>query len=176
MKSGIYFIQNNATGAFYVGSSTSDTRARWRSHRFHLRRGTHVNRKLQNAWNKYGEINFSFHAVTGVAPEDCRNLEQVFINVLTPYYNLAGFVDSPMCGAKHTDAAKAKMRAAAHARYEAQELRDRIGEASKGRRHTTESRERISRTLSGRPRSEETKRKISEGHKRRLAQGKPSVA
>lgn len=46
----------------YVGSSI-DIEKRLKQHRWHLNRGTHVNRHLQAAWLKYGSAAFLFETV-----------------------------------------------------------------------------------------------------------------
>ena len=59
MKSGIYAIRNKANGKMYIGQS-QDIQKRWRSHKYHLSRGSAQNRHLQYAWNHYGEASFEF--------------------------------------------------------------------------------------------------------------------
>jgi len=54
---GIYAILNTANGKRYVGSAVS-LRTRLRNHLWHLRQGSHRNRKLLNAWRKHGEESF----------------------------------------------------------------------------------------------------------------------
>ncbi len=72
----------------YIGS-TVDFKKRWRIHRSDLRKNIHVNRHLQNAWNKYGENCFVFEKL-----ETCLNksfltkLEQYYIDNLEPEYNI----------------------------------------------------------------------------------------
>src|SRR5687768_12784577 len=58
-SAGVYQIRCKPTGKIYIGSAV-DLRARWEHHRGRLRRGDHRNRYLQNAWVKYGEVNFEF--------------------------------------------------------------------------------------------------------------------
>lgn len=55
----IYFIINNENKQRYVGQTVDFTR-RKAEHLNDLRNHKHVNDKLQRAWNKYGEANFSF--------------------------------------------------------------------------------------------------------------------
>lgn len=57
--SGLYKIVNKVNGKFYIGSSTNMPR-RFDRHLNDLRKNKHDNNHLQNAWNKYGETNFSF--------------------------------------------------------------------------------------------------------------------
>ena len=74
-KSGIYLIINTINGKFYIGSSC-DIPRRFRSHRKCLNKNTHDNIHLQNAWNKYGESNFSFEIYTNCFPNELLLNEQ----------------------------------------------------------------------------------------------------
>ena len=62
MNCGVYQIKNTLNGKAYIGSSKNIKR-RLGIHRSMLRRGTHRNPHLQNAWNKYGESAFVMVAV-----------------------------------------------------------------------------------------------------------------
>ena len=66
------------TGKIYVGSAI-DIRERWAHHAHSLRRGDHHNRHLQNAWDKYGEINFEFSVLEFVNESDLLCVEQKWI-------------------------------------------------------------------------------------------------
>lgn len=59
MNSGVYAIVNNVDGKKYVGQSTN-IKKRWMQHKSDLRANRHDSKLLQNAWNQYGEGNFSF--------------------------------------------------------------------------------------------------------------------
>lgn len=61
MLMGIYCIED-ARGFLYYGSSIN-IKARFRRHKRDLNAGKHINLKLQNAWNKYGENFFSFYVI-----------------------------------------------------------------------------------------------------------------
>ena len=63
---GVYKILNCKNNKFYIGSSV-DIERRFESHRKELIAGTHNNKHLQNAWNKYGESCFRFLVVVEVA-------------------------------------------------------------------------------------------------------------
>lgn len=56
---GVYKILNTINGKFYIGSSINIEK-RFKQHRAELNKGTHNNKYLQNAWNKYGANNFEF--------------------------------------------------------------------------------------------------------------------
>lgn len=55
----IYSITNQRNNKRYIGISVEFPN-RKRNHLWHLRKNKHSNVKLQNAYNKYGEENFSF--------------------------------------------------------------------------------------------------------------------
>lgn len=59
MKGYIYQIENLVNHKSYIGQ-TVDFKRRKNTHLSKLRKGTHENQKLQNAWNKYGELEFHF--------------------------------------------------------------------------------------------------------------------
>lgn len=92
MKSGIYKITNKQTARFYIGSS-ADIEQRWESHKRDLRDGTHINRKLQNAWNFYGEENFSFDLIEEVdnQPTLLLEREQHYLDTFKPYERTIGY-------------------------------------------------------------------------------------
>ncbi len=58
---GIYCIFNTVIHDFYIGSATSGIGKRFNKHLHFLRASKHVNKKLQNSWNKYGERSFYFY-------------------------------------------------------------------------------------------------------------------
>lgn len=97
----IYKIRNVANEKFYVGSTTN-TRERFRTHRFRLRNNKHHCLHLQAAWNKYGEDCFKFEVVETVDSEELlwgvenRWLEE---NFGKPHcYNAGRSADAPMRG------------------------------------------------------------------------------
>lgn len=88
----IYRILCIPTGKSYIGQ-TIDINRRKHEHFSTLRRNKHENPKLQKAWNKYGEENFSFEfwAFDNITPEQLDNLECEYIekyNSLEKGFNL----------------------------------------------------------------------------------------
>ena len=69
---GIYVIANKINHKLYVGSSSEIT-ARWSTHKYTLRNGTHANKHFQRAWNEYGEDAFVFIVVEKI--DDLDSLE-----------------------------------------------------------------------------------------------------
>ncbi len=76
---GVYQILCVPTGKIYIGS-TVDLRARWSSHRRSLRRGRHSNVFLQQAWDKYGEENFTFSVLDFVEASELLRTEQTWLD------------------------------------------------------------------------------------------------
>lgn len=56
-KSGVYALVCTQTGKMYIGCS-NNIMSRLKAHTDSLKRGTHVNKYLQSAWNKHGIDNF----------------------------------------------------------------------------------------------------------------------
>lgn len=88
----IYRILCVPTGESYIGQ-TIDINRRKNKHFSALHRNKHENSKLQNAWNKYGEENFSFEFWTfdNITPEQLNDLECEYIekyNSLEKGFNL----------------------------------------------------------------------------------------
>jgi len=80
-KSGIYCIKNLINSKLYIGSSKVGVGHRKRSHLSHLTNNTHYNEHLQNAWNKYGEENFSFEILLLCPSNECEKYEAEFIKI-----------------------------------------------------------------------------------------------
>lgn len=77
--SGVYQIRCIPTGKIYIGSAV-DLLARWGQHRRSLRRGTHRNAHLQNAWDKYGEAGFEFLILELVDASGLVQAEQAWLD------------------------------------------------------------------------------------------------
>ncbi len=78
-SSGVYQIRSIPTGKIYIGSAV-DLWARWNQHRHRLRRGTHQNVHLQNAWSKYGETSFEFSVLEYVEASELLRCEQAWMD------------------------------------------------------------------------------------------------
>ncbi len=86
-----------------------------------MRRGTHRNKHLQAAWNKYGEIAFKWVVLQRCAPHLVEKWEQYWLDTLTPWkreigYNICQYAEVTL-GYKHTKEAKAVMSKAAIERF-----------------------------------------------------------
>lgn len=88
----IYYIINNKNKKRYVGQ-TINIQKRKNDHYNKLKNNKHINYKLQNDWNKYGEDSFSFeyNQYTLNSKEELDTLEKAFIQQFNSYedgYNL----------------------------------------------------------------------------------------
>ncbi len=84
---GVYAIYNKANGKHYIGSSCNMRERLWR-HTNMLMLGTHYNKHLQNAHNKYGWKCFGIKVMELVSDnESLFEREQYYIDKLAPEYN-----------------------------------------------------------------------------------------
>lgn len=88
MKCYIYFIINNITGQRYVGQTTNFTRRKG-EHFLKLRENRHPNIKLQNAYNKYGESNFTIQKIQfeDISKEELDEQECFYIKKYDSFLN-----------------------------------------------------------------------------------------
>ena len=155
MISGIYSI-TDATGRKYVGSSGNISK-RFTRHRWQLSRNCHPNKKLQNAWNKYGAGYFSFDLLEVCYVDELVTSEQFFLDTENPHYNILNEAYS-VRGLKHSEEFKEARRSFRHS----DETKKRMSEARKGRKFTEEHKKNLSASQKGKTHSEETKRRLSE--------------
>jgi group I intron endonuclease len=73
---GVYTIKNKQHNKQYIGSS-KNIEYRLDAHKSNLINNKHVNHKLQNAWNKYGESYFEF-GLLEECPDDIKLLREQF--------------------------------------------------------------------------------------------------
>ena len=84
--SGIYKITNAITGDFYIGSS-KDVKQRWANHKCPSRWNENPNNPMYQDMQKYGVDKFVFEILEVVEPEQLKEKEQQFIEILKPTYN-----------------------------------------------------------------------------------------
>lgn len=107
-NSGVYSIRCSVTDKEYIGSALNPKR-RYQKHLSLLRREKHPNRKLQGAWQKYGEAVFVFTVIEYVPDRNlliCR--EQFYLDTLKPAFNINPTAESWL-GRKHTQNTKTKI-------------------------------------------------------------------
>lgn len=164
--SGIYAIVNLVNGKQYVGSAV-DLDNRKSVHFSKLKNNQHVNGKLQNAWNKYGERNFYF-TVLELVPnkESLVEVEQYWIDAsdcVDNGYNLRAVARSNL-GMKFSEEGRFNVRKALLGRKHTEETRKKIGEGNKGKVVSEEVRKKMSEV---RKNSE-----ICKEHLKRISQAK----
>jgi len=132
MNSGIYGIFNLENGKVYIGLS-SNIKMRWCVHKSLLRRGTHGNKHLQRAWDKYYEDGFEFRLLEGVAPDMLAVREGAWIQYYDSAnpakgYNLTTGGERP----KASKETRARQSAALKGRVFSDEHRAKISMAKQG--------------------------------------------
>jgi len=135
IETGVYSIsfQNSDNPKCYVGSSSRISfktgylgiRARWNSHLSLLRLNKHYSKKLQNAYNKYGEANMMFRVLEITEPDKCLLREDYYISKLDSCYG--GYNTKPLAtscrGTKSSQESINKQRATKRLRREQYEER-----------------------------------------------------
>lgn len=166
---GIYKIQSKIKpGRIYIGSSIN-IHNRWIDHLKELRSKKHHNGRIQNHYNKYGELDLQFSIIVGCDKENLISYEQFYIDSLNPFFNICKTAGSPL-GCKQSDETKRKLSEINIGRKHTEETKRIIGEYSRNRKRnpcTDETKLKISLANKGRkrgPRSEEVKMKISKSH------------
>lgn len=152
MNSGIYRITNVEDGKVYIGSAVNFAN-RWSTHRYTLSKGTHPNRHLQNAWNKYGASAFVFEVLEEVEEDRLLEREQYYLDQLFEngnHYNVTPAAGSHL-GAKRSP-----------------ESRKRLSEAAKRKPASLAALEKYRPDLRGRKLSDETRAKMSVAQKGRV--------
>ena len=136
---GIYQIVNIVNNKKYIGQSIN-IRDRFIRHKYQLNKNIHDNKKLQNAWNKYGKEFFKFEVLIECDRDCLEKLEKQEVerisgysyNISKNYDNLYG-INNPFYGKRHTKNTKEKMSLIA---------KDRTGNKNHnyGKKNSTESR------------------------------------
>lgn len=80
MTIAVYAVTHLPTGKLYIGASINAEYRLLYNHRSSLRRGASENRFLQEDWNRYGEMQFSFEIVEVCSEENLRDREKFHID------------------------------------------------------------------------------------------------
>lgn len=196
-KIGIYKISSLIDDRIYIGSS-KDILVRCQNHRYHLKKGTHANIKLQRFFTKYGSESLKYEIIEECELECLIQREQYYIDTLEPYFNIskiAGRVEhsqefkdklsennrnriwSLASKKKSSDSKKGKtisdehkeaLNSSTRGKSKTEEHKQKISEANKGRIISETTKLAVAKANSERIHSEETKRKLSEASKRRI--------
>lgn len=186
IASGIYMILNLLNGKRYIGSAVN-LRMRRHDHFSALRRGTHKNPHLQNAFNKYGENTFGWVGLEYI--EDIESLllwEDIYLKMYWPtglLYNHCPTAGS-MLGFKHEKESKETRRKkskAALARWADPEYRRnqldtnpmlKSGEQHPryGTHHGAETKQKMSKAKMG-ERNPNYGKSLEDEHRRNISRG-----
>lgn len=165
----IYTITNTKNGKVYVGQTIHKVEKRLKHHQNSLRRGDHVNRYLQHAYNIDGD-HFIYEAVASARHiEELNELEIFYISLYQSLYNEHGY--NLRLGGKnsqHSEETKKKMSQKRTGKYRDPSHNEKIANTLRGRKRppevvlkmknktiSQEMRDRISKTLTGRKPSPE---------------------
>lgn len=167
---GIYCIRNKENNKRYIGKTQLSFGDRFDSHKSLLRNNKHFNKKLQNAWNKYGENSFAFEIIKIVEDKtdsDLFNKLEIeyikYFNSIKYGYNISSGGDGTV-GRKVSEETKRKIgeknRINMTGRHPTEETKQKMSESQTGRTHNKESIEKMRKSKSGIPKTEEHKNKL----------------
>lgn len=101
----IYKIENVVNGKVYIGQTRQPFKRRKQAHVYELSNNRKRNRKLQNAWDKYGPENFKFCIIGRYPLDELDEKEITFIKFYDSYrqgYNMTTGGNQVMHNQKHT--------------------------------------------------------------------------
>ena len=105
---GVYKIQSKEfSDRCYIGSAIN-IKDRWRRHLGDLKRNNHRSTKLQNHYNKYGELDLEFSVIVSCDKEDLIKIEQFYLDAYKSWFNICPTAGNSL-GYKHTKESKIKM-------------------------------------------------------------------
>lgn len=170
---GVYCIRNTINNKRYIGS-TINLYSRFNTHKNNLINNKHVNKYLQNAFNKY--LKFNFYVLEETSKEDLELKETFYINKYKTNYREFGYnlriVTKSNRGIKYSEEVRLKISLAMQGKVKrprTPEEKAKISKACKGRKLTKETRKKISINHSkhtlGKKASLDTKLKMSKSHK-----------
>ena len=153
MKSGIYHIKNTVSNGIYFGRSV-DVADRLSHHKHQLKRGVHVNKRLQHSWNKHGEQSFEFKMIWEETPDKLEELEGFILETvwgnerLFNHHKLSagGFLPNNKLGCFPRS----------------EETKKKLSVAFKGREFSEQHKQKIAIGKTGLKASDETKKKMSD--------------
>lgn len=90
--SGVYCIENSTNKKKYIGSS-GNIYSRLHKHNSILNKGCHENCILQNSWKKHGNEKFECYVLEFCNTNDLTKIEQKWIDLLNPDYNITKLVE-----------------------------------------------------------------------------------
>ena len=75
---GVYCIRCKVNNKAYIGSS-ANIKKRWIEHKSKLKTGKHINKQLQEDYNKYGADNFLYSVLINGKPQMLLKYENMYI-------------------------------------------------------------------------------------------------
>jgi len=161
MKSGIYHIKNIVSNGIYFGRSV-DVADRLSHHKHQLKRGVHVNKRLQHSWNKHGEQSFEFKMIWEETPDKLEELEGFILETvwgnerLFNHHKLSagGFLPNNKLGCFPRS----------------EETKKKLSVAFKGREFSEQHKQKIAVGKTGLKANDETKKKMSD---KRIGKARP---
>lgn len=163
--SGIYQIRNLIDSKLYVGSAINFEK-RWFEHRRKLIYGTHTNKHLQAAWNKYKQENFLFEILEICEKNKLIEREQHWLDLTKCYNRKMGYnsrvTADNMQGFKHSDESKLKMSTTRKEKFKDENFKNKVIDKIRGRKASKEALMNMRNAQKGKKRSEETRMKIKE--------------
>ena len=156
---GIYKL-SSPDGKCYVGSSF-DIHRRTREHLEDLRRGTHYNQRLQEAWAHWGSL--TVEVLEECPDSQLRKREQVWVDRLKSHEHEHGFNQRKQVNSVPRHLEDTKQHLASVMKGNTHLL---------GHHHTKESRAMMSQSHQGLTQSAETRKKKHDARMRQLARQK----
>jgi group I intron endonuclease len=189
---GVYKISNIKDGRYYIGHS-QNIEKRFKTHKYNLKRGKHINMFLQNSYNKYGLDSFTFeiiHKFDNVEKSKEKELEYLQnLEIRKELFNLnynndGGDMLSHHPNKKEIIEKRSETLKENNTKLTKEELKNKFGKNGEkngmfGKTHTKEAREIFSKIHKGNTyslgikRSEETCKKMSEIAKQRIGEKNP---
>ena len=175
---GIYSINCKTDNKIIVGSSLH-IRRRYSQHLYKLRRNKHSNPYLQNAWNKYGENDFSLSIIEECEELDLLKKEDEWMEVKNSLDRNFGYnfkaAERPVHNKKtcrKISEQKKGCKNPMYGKHHSEEHKKKISEALKGKgaryKASKETKQKMSKSQMGKKLSEETKIKIGLASKGRV--------
>lgn len=160
---GIYAIRSIIhPDRIYIGSSTN-IRKRWCQHRDSLKNGMHHNSKIMNHYNKYGADDLVFEIIIQCSAELLIAMEQSFINLYEPWFNVRPIADNNF-GVKHSEDIIQRNRERRLGTKASEETKRKLSEMRMGHPVSEETKRKIAASNTGKKASLETRKKLSEVH------------
>jgi group I intron endonuclease len=152
MNSGIYHIKNTVSNGIYFGRSV-DVPDRLSHHRHQLKRGVHVNKRLQHSWNKHGEQAFEFKMIWEEAPDNLEELEGLVLETVWGNERLFNHHSLSVGGFMPNNKLGCFTRS--------EETKKKISVAFTGREFSEQHKQNIAKGKTGLKASDDTKKKMS---------------